>query len=568
MLAATAGLTVSTSGCVQRLQDLVTRNNIDQLSLTITTLPADSDRESIRIANELERVFKRVGIDVSYDIRSGIDFRRTVLYDHEFDVCIGRHPGGTDPDFLYETLHSLYADESGWQNPFGFTNLNVDGFLEKQRRVSGERRREAVTAALESIATVQPFVPICVPEEHRLVGTARFEGWGENHLATRRGYLGLESAVGVDTLRASHTDGRPTKNLNPLAVGYRGRGLITDLLYDSLATDDPSGDVEPWLAESWEWDGRTADVRLRDGCAFHDGVSVTASDIAFTYRFLQDMSLGNHDAAVPTPRYRGRVETVDSVDVRGRNRLEISVDTNRAVGERAFLVPILPAHVWRERAADATGPGGVSMTQGTTKAVTANNVPPVGSGPYQFAGRTQGEQLTFERFDTHFTRRAGVDLPAPTADEFTFSISPSSKTAVTAVRDGIADVTSTALETDVIDSVEATETTRLVESPSWTFYFLGFNARKAPFSNPRFRRVIAQLVDKEWLVDTVFRGKARPVATPVTRQWVPESLEWDGNDPEVPFLGTGGEVDVSAAQAAFEEAGFRYDERGRLRVRQ
>lgn len=568
MLAATTGLTVSTSGCVQRFQNLVTRNNIDQLSLTITTLPADSDRESIRIANELERAFKQVGIDVSYDIRSGIDFLRTVLYDHEFDVCISRHPGGTDPDFLYETLHSLYADESGWQNPFGFTNLNVDDFLEKQRHVSGERRREAITAALESIATVQPFVPICIPEEHRLVGTDRFDGWGEGHLATRQGYLGLEPAVGVDTLRASHTDGRPTENLNPLAVGYRGRGLFTELLYDSLATEDSTGDVQPWLAESWEWDGRTAAVRLRDSCEFHDGVSVTAADVDFTYRFLQDMSLGNHDDAVPTPRYRGQAESVESIEIRSRNRLEITVDTNQPVGERAFLVPILPAHIWRERTADASGPGGVSITQGTTKAVTTNNVPPVGSGPYQFANRTQGEQLTFERFDSHFTRRAGVDLPSPTVDEFTVRISPSSETAVSAVENDLADVTSTALETGIIDNVKGSGTTRLIESPSWTFYFLGFNARKAPFSNPRFRRVIARLVDKEWLVETVFHGNARPIATPVTEQWVPESLEWDGEDPELPFLGTNGEVDVTAAKAAFEREGFRYDEDGQLRVRQ
>jgi len=69
-LAATAGLTVSTSGCLQRLRNLVTRDNIDQLSLTIITLPAESDRASIRIANELEQAFTAAGIDVSLDVRS------------------------------------------------------------------------------------------------------------------------------------------------------------------------------------------------------------------------------------------------------------------------------------------------------------------------------------------------------------------------------------------------------------------------------------------------------------------------------------------------------------------
>ncbi|QLK25568.1 ABC transporter substrate-binding protein [Natrinema zhouii] len=567
-LAATAGLTVSTSGCIQRLQDFVTRDNIDQLSLTITTLPDESDRACIRIANELERAFKSVGIDVSYRVRSDIDFHRTVLYDHEFDICIGRHPGGTDPDYLYEALHSLYTDESGWQNPFGYTNLIVDNLLEKQRRTEGEVRQRAVTNVLEAIAVEQPFIPICVPDEHRAVRTDRFAGWSEDHLATRRGYLGLEPSAGVETLRATQTDSRPTANLNPLAADYRGRGTITDLLYDSLATDDPTGDVHPWLAESLDWDGDTLDIWLRDDCEFHDGKAVTASDVAFTYEFLADMSLGNNEGASPAPRFRGQVEAVETVDVLGNDHLEISVDTNQTVGERALLVPILPEHIWRDRATDARGPGGVSISQGTTRAVVTDNTEPIGSGPFQFVDRTEGEQLTFERFDSHFTLEDDIELPAPTVEEFSIGIVPSGKSAVQAVEGDDADVTMSALESHIIDEVDRSGSGRLIESPSWTFYFLGFNARSAPFSNPRFRRVLAQLIDKEWLVEDVFHGNARPVATPVTEEWVPESLEWDGSDPETPFLGTDGEVNVNAARMAFEDAGFRYDDQDRLRVRQ
>jgi len=69
-------------------------------------------------------------------------------------------------------------------------------------------------------------------------------------------------------------------------------------------------------------------------------------------------------------------------------------------------------------------------------------------------------------------------------------------------------------------------------------------------------------------VEEVFHGNARPVATPVIDEWVPESLEWDGSDPETPFLGADGEVNANAVQLAFEDAGFRYDEQDRLRVRQ
>ncbi|WP_081704391.1 ABC transporter substrate-binding protein [Natrinema sp. J7-1] len=568
MLAATAGLTVSSSGCLRQVRNIVSTDDIQQLSVTITTVPADADRQAIRIARHLEDTLTAGGVDVSLDLRSDIEFRRAVLYDHEFEICIGHHPGGTDPDFLYEALYSRYIDESGWQNPFGFTNRTIDDHLMAQRTAEGDARRKAVTAMLEAIATEQPFVPLCVPEEHRVVRTDRFDGWDEGHPATRHGYLGLEPAAGVDTLRLAHLDGRLTENCNPIATDYRGRGTITELLYDSLATKNGDGPVEPWLADSWEWNGRTVDVTLRDGCEFHDGEPVTADDVAFTYRFLQDTSLGNHDTPSPAPRYRGQVDAVKSVEVRSDHRVELSVDTSPAGGTSALLVPILPAHHWRERAVDVVGPGGPSVAQGTTEAVATNNIPPIGSGPFQFGGGAEGAQLVLERFDDHFTRRPGVDLPAPTVDECRLDIHPSGDTAAQVVANGDADATGPPLGAADIDGVETPTGVAMRDASSWTFYCLGFNTRDAPFSNYRFRRLLARLVDKEWLVDEVFHGHARPIATPVTDDWVPESLEWHGTDPETPFLGSDGEVDVDAAKAAFEAAGFRYDDHGRLRVRQ
>jgi len=208
------------------------------------------------------------------------------------------------------------------------------------------------------------------------------------------------------------------------------------------------------------------------------------------------------------------------------------------------------------------------LSQGTTTAVVTNNIRPVGSGPYQFVNRTEGSQLVLERFDDHFTRRSSVDLPEPTVEECSITIPPSSEMAIQAVVTDAADATSAAIDTKLIDSVDNTGDQQVVTSAPWTFYFLGFNTRKPPFGNPRFRRVIARLLDKEWLVENVFYGYARPVATPVTEQWVPDSLAWDGRDPETPFLGSDGEVNVRAARAAFEDAGFRYDDQDRLRVRQ
>jgi len=91
----------------------------DQLSLSIATVPAEGDKQSIQIARRLESNLKKAGMAVSLDVRSQSEMLKAVLIDHDFDIYVGLHPADYDPDFLYETLHSTYANEAGWQNPSG-----------------------------------------------------------------------------------------------------------------------------------------------------------------------------------------------------------------------------------------------------------------------------------------------------------------------------------------------------------------------------------------------------------------------------------------------------------------
>jgi peptide/nickel transport system substrate-binding protein len=498
-------------------------------------------------------------------MRSNEEFLRAVLVNHDFDLYVGRHPGGTDPDFLYEALHSLYAEESGWQNPFGFANLQLDELLDEQRRADDEREA-VVEELLEAVATEQPFVPLCVPDERRLARIDRFDGWDDGHPATRLGYLGLEPSDDTDRLRAVHMDARPSQNLNPLTVEYRGEEPFIDLIYDSLATEH-DGEVVPWLAEDWAFEDDTLSVELREDCRFHDGEAVTAGDVEFTYRLLQDTELEAGESPAPPPTYRGLAAAVDAVDVDDETGLtvDLTVEANETVAERVLTLPILPEHVWRERATPATVRG-VDVAHGTTEAVTTDNVPPIGSGPFRYESRTERDHLTLERFDDHFTRREDVDLPEATVEELRVQIDPRSASAIELVSSDDADVTSSPLETYVIDDIEPEPETTLLESSSWAFYHLGFNVRRTPFGNPRFRRAVAGLLDKAWVVEEVFHGYAEPTATPVTNEWTPDSLAWNGEDPVTPFLGTDGDIDEAAAREAFEAAGFSYDD-GMLRVR-
>ncbi|GAB3039165.1 ABC transporter substrate-binding protein [Natronobiforma cellulositropha] len=576
---ATGGL-VTTSGCVRRARSIVGRDDPDPLSLTITTVPDDVDRHAVVIADTLKDNLEAVGIDVSIDYRAVEEFYREVLINHGFDLFVGRLPDLSDPDDLYEALHSRFVDESGYQNPYGYANLAVDDLLERQRRTDGEERRAAVADLLEAVVVDQPFVPLAVPVEHRLVRTDRIDGWNGRDLTTRRGFLDLEPADGVDDLRAVVTDPRVTENFNPLSAAYRNQGLYVDLVYDSLALVD-GDELRPWLAEGWAWSddqdgtdadsleepttGRTVTVTLRPDLTFHDGEPLTAADVAFTYRLVADTTLGAGSVRSPASRYRGRVSVIDALEVHDERTLTITTSAGREATARAFTVPILPAHVWEERTGTAQLTG-VSVAQGTTEAVVTDNVPPVGSGPFRFVDVSERQSLSLERFDDHFSLRVD-DLPAPTVETFSTHVEPRSPAAIEAVEGDSADVTIHPLESYTIDDVTETTDVELHTQPSRVRYLIGFNARRAPFANPNARRTVARLLDKSHLVDSVFGGHAEAVATPLTGEWVPDDLAFDGEDPAVPFFGTEGDLDAEAARDAFERAGYRYDPSGSLLVR-
>jgi peptide/nickel transport system substrate-binding protein len=61
------------------------------------------------------------------------------------------------------------------------------------------------------------------------------------------------------------------------------------LVFLPLAAWNRRGQLEPRLAESWEYSdgGRTCTIRLRDGIRWHDGMPVTAHDMKFTLDLRQ-----------------------------------------------------------------------------------------------------------------------------------------------------------------------------------------------------------------------------------------------------------------------------------------
>ncbi|SEP25826.1 peptide/nickel transport system substrate-binding protein [Halogranum amylolyticum] len=597
----------ATSGCLRSIQSTAGRDTPDQISLSVKTVPADDDPRATRIARFLVTNLQQVGIDAKVVPMSREELLRDVLLNHSFDIYVAQHPGYRDPDFLRPLTHSMFGVELGWQNPFGYANLELDDRLERQTRQTGAARTKKLKRIQRTLVRNQPFSVVGFPESIRATRDDRYAGRDDLPVNSLPWYLSLSEQEGVGTtdatsdetatpqttsaanetrttdtetasepttFRTTLTDARPTENLNPLAIEFRGPERITSLMYDSPGRY-VDGDIVPWLAESFEMTTEGSDrlvsrLRLREDLRWHDDTPLTADDVAFTFEFLQDTSMGNLSTAVPSPRFRGLTSLVESVEATSERDVRIEFGSvAEPVARRVFTVPVLPEHVWEQQTGRAMA-SSLNTDSAVTKALVWNNPNPVGSGPFRFVSSSVKQSVVLEPYEDHFLARDDVASPAggfhlPTFDRLEFALVPSSGAAVELLQRGEADATASTLLPEDVSAIGRNDKLSLHVSQSSGFYHVGYNVRQAPLSNPRFRRAVARLIDKPFLVDDVFRGYASPASSPLGNDGVvPAGLRWKGQDPELPFHGSEGELEVEAARSEFEQIGYRYTKNGRL----
>src|SRR5581483_8799299 len=140
---------------------------------------------------------------------------------------------------------------------------------------------------------------------------------------------------------------------------------LIDLVYSGLMTYDSQGKIVKDLADSYTVsdDGKTYDFQLKKTAVWQDGKPLTADDVVFTIKTLQ-----NSDYKSPL-----RANWID-VDVE-----KISDSSVRFLLKspyNAFLenctVKIIPQHIWGTIAPE-------------NFILSVYNLQPVGSGPFQFA---------------------------------------------------------------------------------------------------------------------------------------------------------------------------------------
>lgn len=296
--------------------------------------------------------------------------------------------------------------------------------------------------------------------------------------------------------------------------------IIKYALFTPLIQYDEELEPRPYLAESWTFEGDTAVVfRLRRDVTWHDGRPVTAEDVKFTF----DLAKRPEAASLLESAYISNVETATVVD-----SFTIRFDFARphAQAIEDFWWAPMPRHLL-----EGIPPGELRNAP--------FNRSPVGSGPYRFVERRANERLVIEPYPDFPEALGGVPYP----ERVFFRIIPEAPTMLAELLTGGVHV-DVPVFPDQARQIEEDEAIELHAYPGRTFYYIGWNNRREPFTDARVRRAMTLAIDRPEIIAALLEGYGTPAVGPIP--------PWSPLAPAVEPL----PHDPAAAASLLDEAGW------------
>ena len=291
--------------------------------------------------------------------------------------------------------------------------------------------------------------------------------------------------------------------LDPLARPYRPDEQIARHFFDSLVLQDERQRLTPGLALSWSVvDDMTWEFRLRRGVRFSDGSEFAAEDVAAALRRAVKAVSSPGGYGIYT-RQITEIDVVDSYTIRLHT---------------AAPYPLMPydlSAVWI-----------ISRKAETATAEEFNSGRVIiGTGPFRFAERVNGERLVMKRNEEYW----GVK---PAWKRVVVVFIPNDSSRIAALLSGDVDFIEQVLPSALADLRRHTEL-ETVEAQSNRVYYLHLDSYRdrTPFAtdlagalldrNPlkdwRVRKAISKAIDRRAIVDRVMDGLAMPAG-----QLIPE----------------------------------------------
>ena len=347
-----------------------------------------------------------------------------------------------------------------------------------------------------------------------------------------------------------------------------------------------AADVEPPLGAA-SGDGWVIDVNLRQGLVWSDGSAITANDVAFTFKAVNDLQMGgNWFSALPL----AREDDPDTEENEGAEGL-ISVEAIDDYTVRYTWSSQPGLAQWQFGAAQAPvfseahwGPHvAASGDAGELYAVSGEGAPSGGSmvfdrrEPGAFARSVANANANDRGAQTTAYSSGGVtfagdvswqvgdtsgeviadSIGGPHVVDAIYSVYDTQDAAVLALRDGEVDflLNPLGLQRGLQATVLEAGDLDVIANSSNGFRYLAFNTRRFPGSDAAFRQAMACMIDKEFMATNVLQG----VAIPLNSMVPPGNAFWANPELDAWCAGQSQEERLNSAVGILKDAGWTWD---------
>lgn len=441
---------------------------------------------------------------------------------------VGADPDRVDPTYWLHDLGACGARRNGakWCDET-YTKMVQDqrGLIDQTARI------EAVKAAQQYFYDVMPWWPATNTVYGMVWNSDKWENvTSPAPVAAHEGLVDpwLSARPLTDDRWFDWAHYEDVTTYNPMAE--EGAVGWLRFVYDTFAKNNAAGETVPWAASAWEFtDPTTVKITLREGMTFHDGEPVTADDAVFTLNKVVELQ---------PPAMSSRI-----ANLAGAEKIDdLTFNVKLKAPDASFVTTvlpyafILPEHVW----ADYTG-------DFVARDVVADGVV-IGSGPFKFKTWRVNEVHELETHTAHFN--------APAYDGVRRLALGQADAIRSAMLDGKGDIATMVLPVAAMsDLADQNEHLDFLEIPSHGSMLVWLNNQKEPFTDPAFRKALRMATAKERAAVEGWLG----FAVPAGEGPVPKQLAlWHNTD--LPEIG----LDIDAARAALEAAGYGWDAQGRL----
>lgn len=292
------------------------------------------------------------------------------------------------------------------------------------------------------------------------------------------------------------TNGEAVTTCDPVANTAIQETIIQVNCYDTLVFPTASGEMIPWLAESWEIseDGLAYTFQLRKGVKFHNGEEFKASDVVFSMNRLMTMNIcyanfwiGNYDYCEATDDY--------------------TVVFHLTVPNGPFISTLCRLYIVSEKEImdnlDTTATTyGEFCDYGSNYLLTHD----AGSGPFTVTDFSVENYVTCDAFADYWN---GWEENAP--GQFKIVFTKDETTMKTLFYNNELDISAPYQSNEFYEAADAIEGVDVVGYDTGMVQYMMFNCTMAPTDDANFRKGLCCLLDYDIMADLYY--SAQPCKT-------------------------------------------------------